>query len=77
MATGLTESMRLVERRFAGGLPLPVFLCKRFNEVGLPELAAEICESKSTVWYWLLKFHIEIKHVAILPDEVIEIKKKG
>ena len=76
MARDDTRLMQEVQRKYAKGLPLKFYLRERFNQVGLPGLAEETGVSKGTLWYWLIRFGIRIKHVAMFPDEDYVIRRR-
>jgi hypothetical protein len=46
-----------------------------YNDMGLPGMAEEMDISRSTVYYWLLRFGISMQRIALAPDESIEVKK--
>lgn len=45
------------------------------NEKGLSMTADDLGVSKATLGYWLLKLGINVRRVALAPDEVLEIKR--
>ena len=67
-----TRLMRDVEERY--GRPLERLLADMYNEKGLPAMAEEIGVSKATLWYWLLRFGITVRRVALAPGEALEVK---
>ncbi len=68
-----TRLMRQVEDRY--GRPLDRLLADMYNEKGLPAMAEELGVSKATLWYWLLKFGITVRRVALAPGETLEVKE--
>ena len=54
--------------------PLERLLPEMVNEKGLTGTAAEFGVNKATVGYWLLKLGIQVRRVALAPDETLEIK---
>jgi transposase-like protein len=68
-----TRLMRQVEERYHR--PLEKLLAEMYNDMGLPAMAEELGVSRSTVWYWLLRFGVEVRRIALAPDESIEVKK--
>jgi hypothetical protein len=63
--------MREVETRYQR--PLEQLLPELYNERGLPAMAEEMGISKGTLWYWLLKFGINVRRVALAPGEDLQI----
>lgn len=70
-----TRLMRQVEERYHR--PLEKLLPELYNEMGLPTMAKELGISRATAWYWLLKFGVQVRRIAVAPDETIEVKKAG
>ena len=68
-----TKLMRQVEERYQR--PLEKLLPELYNEKGLPAMADELGISRGTLWYWLLKFGIQLRRVAVAPDETLEVKR--
>ena len=66
-----TKLMQSVEERY--DKPLEKLLPDMYNEKGLPAMAAELGISKGTLWYWLLKFGINVRRVALAPGEELEV----
>ncbi|MDP6509832.1 MAG: hypothetical protein QGH23_01290 [Dehalococcoidia bacterium] len=50
-------------------------LPEMYNEMGLPQMADEMGVSRSTVWYWLLRYGVNLRKVALASDETLEIIK--
>lgn len=73
MALRKTSLQRRVEVRYRR--PLEKLLPEMYNEMGLPQMAREFGVSRSTVWYWLLRYGVQIQKVALADGETIEIKK--
>ena len=55
--------------------PLDRALPEMINEMGLTGAARRLNVSKATLSYWCLKLGIEIRRVALAPDEEIEIRR--
>lgn len=68
-----TRLMRRIEERYHR--PLEKLLPEMYNEMGLPQMAEEMGVSRSTVWYWLLRFGVNLRKVALAADETLEIVK--
>jgi|TARA_B100000315_G_C14082588_1_gene365553 hypothetical protein len=68
-----SKLMRQVEERYHR--PLEKLLPEMYNDMGLPGMAEEMDISRSTVYYWLLRFGISMQRIALAPDESIEVKK--
>ncbi len=73
MARKKTKKMREVEERYHR--PLEKLLPEMYNEMGLPAMSDELGISRSTLWYWLLRYGISVQRVAVSSDETLEIKK--
>ena len=69
-----SKLMRQVESRY--DRPLEELLPELYNEKGLPAMAAELGVSKGTVWYWLLKFGINVRRVALSPGDDVEVVRR-
>ncbi|MCH7552987.1 MAG: hypothetical protein IIC82_03190 [Chloroflexi bacterium] len=67
-----TKLMLQVEQRY--NKPLEKLLPELYNEKGLPAMAAELGISKGTLWYWLLKFGINVRRVALAPGEELLVQ---
>ncbi|MCL0101517.1 hypothetical protein M1O29_00315 [Dehalococcoidia bacterium] len=68
-----TKLMVSVEQRY--DKPLEQLLPELYNEKGLPAMAAELGVSKGTLWYWLLKFGINVRRVALAPGEELQVQQ--
>jgi len=68
-----TKLMVSVEQRYSK--PLEKLLPELYNEKGLPAMAAEIGISKGTLWYWLLKFGINVRRIALAPGEELTVQQ--
>ena len=68
-----TKLMTSVEQRY--NKPLEKLLPELYNEKGLPAMAAELGISKGTLWYWLLKFGINVRRVALAPGEELQVQQ--
>ena len=69
-----SKLMKQVESRY--DRPLEELLPEMYNENGLPAMAAELGVSKGTVWYWLLKFGINVRRVALSPGDDVEVVRR-
>ena len=69
-----SKLMKQVEGRY--DRPLEDLLPELYNEKGLPAMAAELGVSKGTVWYWLLKFGINVRRVALSPGDDVEVVRR-
>ncbi|HJW88576.1 MAG TPA: hypothetical protein VJ565_03760 [Dehalococcoidia bacterium] len=58
-----TKLMRGVEERY--NQPL---------EKLLPRMAEALGVSRSTVWYWMLRYGVDLKKVALAPGETLETR---
>jgi len=67
-----TKLMRGVEERY--NQPLEKLLPRMYNEMGLPRMAEVLGVSRSTVWYWLLRYGVDVRKVALAPGETLEVK---
>ena len=70
-----SKLMRSVEKRF--NRPLERLLPEMINEKGLSETAEELRINKATLGYWLLKFGITVRRIALSPGETLEVKRSG
>ena len=75
MATRKSKLMRRVEERY--NRPLEELLPEMYNRMGLPAMAEDMDVNKGTLWYWLLKFGVTVRRVALAPGEVLEVRKVG
>ena len=71
--TRKTKLMLSVEQKY--NKPLERLLPEMYNEKGLPAMAAELGISKGTLWYWLLKFGINVRRVALAPGEELQVQQ--
>ena len=55
--------------------PLEKALPELVNEFGLTGAAKRIGVSKATLGYWLLKFQISVRRVALAPGDQLEVKR--
>jgi len=69
-----TKLMRGVEERY--NEPLERLLPRMYNQMGLPRMAEVLGVSRSTVWYWLLRYGVDVRKVALAPGETIEVREK-
>ena len=75
MARQKTKLMRQVEEQY--GSPLETLLPELYNRLGLPGMSEEMGISKGTLWYWLLKYNVSVRRVALGPGESLEIHRQG
>ncbi len=68
-----TKLMQQVEQRY--NKPLEKLLPEMYNEKGLPAMASELGISKGTLWYWLLKFGINVRRIALAPGEELQVQQ--
>lgn len=73
MATRKTKKMIAVEERFRQ--PLEKMLPEMVTEQGLTATADYLGVSKATLAYWLLKFRIDVRRVALAPGDTIEVNR--
>ena len=71
----MTPAMIRVEEQYKR--PLERLLPEMVNERGLTGTALEFGVSKATIGYWLLKLGIQVRRVALAPDETLEIKHQS
>ena len=69
-----SKLMKQIETRY--NRPLEELLPEMYNEKGLPAMAADLGVSKGTVWYWLLKFGINVRRVALSPGDEVEVVRR-
>ena len=69
-----TKLMRQVEEKYKGE-PLEELLPRLYNEMGLPGMVIELKIGKATLWYWMLKFGVELRKVALAPGETMETRR--
>ena len=73
MATRKTRKMLAVEERFRQ--PLEKILPEMVTEQGQTATADYLGVSKATLGYWLLKFRIDVRRVALAPGDSLEITR--
>ena len=73
MATRKTRKMLAVEERFRQ--PLEKILPEMVTEQGLTATADYLGVSKATLGYWLLKFRIDVKRVALAPGDSLQVTR--
>ena len=73
MATRKTRKMLAVEERFRQ--PLEKILPEMVTEQGLTATADYLGVSKATLGYWLLKFRIDVRRVALAPGDSLQITR--
>ena len=67
--------MLAVEERFRK--PLEKILPEMVTEQGLTATADYLGVSKATLGYWLLKFRIDVRRVALAPGDSLQITRLG
>ena len=73
MANRKTKKMLAVEERFRQ--PLEKMLPEMVTEQGLTATADYLGVSKATLVYWLLKFRIDVRRVALAPGDSLQITR--
>ena len=73
MATRKTKKMIAVEERFRQ--PLEKMLPEMVTEQGLSATADYLGVSKATLAYWLLKFRIDVRRVALAPGDTTHVTR--
>ncbi len=73
MATRKTRKMLAVEERFRQ--PLEKILPEMVTEQGQTATAEYLGVSKATLGYWLLKFRIDVRRVALAPGDSLQITR--
>ena len=73
MANRKTKKMLAVEERFRQ--PLEKMLPEMVTEQGLTATADYLGVSKATLGYWLLKFRIDVRRVALAPGDSLKITR--
>ena len=73
MVTRKTKKMLAVEERFRQ--PLEKMLPEMVTEQGLTATADYLGVSKATLGYWLLKFRIDVRRVALAPGDSLQITR--
>ena len=73
MANRKTKKMLAVEERFRQ--PLEKMLPEMVTEQGLTATADYLGVSKATLGYWLLKFRIDVRRVALAPGDSVQITR--
>ena len=73
MATRKTRKMLAVEERFRQ--PLEKILPEMVTEQGLTATADYLGVSKATLGYWLLKFRIDVRRVALAPGDSLQVTR--
>lgn len=69
-----SEKIRLIEEKYHR--PIEKLLREMYNEEkkGLPTIALELGVSRSTVYYWLLRYGFKLERMALRQDETLEVK---
>jgi len=73
MATRKTRKMLAVEERFRQ--PLEKILPEMVTEQGQTATAEYLGVSKATLGYWLLKFRIDVRRVALAPGDSLQVTR--
>ena len=73
MANRKTKKILAVEERFRQ--PLEKMLPEMVTEQGLTATADYLGVSKATLGYWLLKFRIDVRRVALAPGDSLQITR--
>ena len=73
MTTRKTKKMIAVEERFRQ--PLEDMLPEMDTEQGLTGAADHLGVSKATLAYWLLKFRIDVRRVALAPGDTLQVTR--
>ena len=73
MATRKTKKMIAVEERYRQ--PLEKLLPEMDTEQGLSATADYLGVSKATLAYWLLKFRIDVRRVALAPGDTMHVTR--
>ena len=73
MVTRKTKKMIAVEERFRQ--PLEKMLPEMVTEQGLTATAGYLGVSKATLAYWLLKFRIDVRRVALAPGDTMLVTR--
>ncbi|MFL2804304.1 MAG: hypothetical protein ACJ0BB_05350 [Dehalococcoidia bacterium] len=71
MSNRKTRKMLAVEERFRQ--PLEKMLPEMVTEQGLTATADYLGVSKATLGYWLLKFRIDVRRVALAPGDTMQV----
>ena len=75
ISTRKSKKMSAVENQFHQ--PLEKMLPGMVTDFGLTGAADQLGVSKATLGYWLLKFGINVRRVALAPGETLEVKRVG
>ena len=73
MVTRKTKKMIAVEEKFRQ--PLEKMLPEMVTEQGLTATADYLGVSKATLAYWLLKFRIDVRRVALAPGDTMLVTR--
>ena len=77
MPVNVNKSAKMLEAEKRLKRPLERALPEMVNEFGLTGAAKRIGVSKATLGYWLLKFQISVRRVALAPGDQIEVKRRS
>ena len=70
-----TKLMTRIEKQL--GQPIERLLPQMISEHGVAETARQLDVSNATVGYWMNKMGIEIRRVAVAPEEAVIITRNG
>ena len=59
------------------GVPSNAFYPSSTTNSGLPGMSEQLGISKGTLWYWLLKYNVSVRRVALGPGESLEIHRES
>ena len=76
MSIGKTALMRSTEQKYLGGQRLETALGPLVTQMGLRGAADHLDVSSSTLNYWMLKYRIQTKRIAVGPDAQIFLNGK-
>tara|TARA_B100000686_G_scaffold145425_1_gene152882 strand:+ start:829 stop:1050 length:222 start_codon:yes stop_codon:yes gene_type:complete len=72
----LKKSKKMIEVEGSIGKPLEEVLPTLVTELGLTGAAKKLGLGKATLNYWLLKFGISVRRVALRPGDSLEISTR-
>ena len=72
----LQKSKKMIEVEGSIGKPLEEVLPTLVTELGLTGAAKKLGLGKATLNYWLLKFGISVRRVALRPGDSLEISTR-
>lgn len=68
-----TKRMEAMEREH--GRPIECLIADMVQEKGQSATADELGMSKATLGYWMLKADVTVARVALLPGDIVEVKR--